>query len=85
MCVRALEPRRSDEGLRLQRDQVELSRSVLSAPVARDHCIAGLLQESMRQILAASAPCPGGTQLQIRVYAPGTTTEQNGNFNIAIF
>jgi hypothetical protein len=34
---------------------------------------------------AASAPCPGGTQLQVRVYAPGTTTEENGNFNIAIF
>lgn len=34
---------------------------------------------------AASAPCPGGTQLQVRVYAPGTTSEQNGNFNIAIF
>lgn len=30
-------------------------------------------------------PCPTASQIQIRVYAPGTTTETNGNFNIAIF
>lgn len=32
-----------------------------------------------------SAPCPAASQIQIRVYQPGTTTEANGNFNIAIF
>lgn len=32
-----------------------------------------------------AAPCPADSQIQIRVYAPGTTTEANGNFNIAIF
>lgn len=34
---------------------------------------------------AANAPCPAGTQIQVRVYQPGTTTEDDGNFNIAIF
>lgn len=32
-----------------------------------------------------AAPCPAASQIQIRVYVPGTTTEANGNFNIAIF
>ncbi len=32
-----------------------------------------------------TAPCPAASQIQIRVYQPGTTTEANGNFNIAIF
>ena len=32
-----------------------------------------------------TAPCPADSQIQIRVYQPGTTTEANGNFNIVIF
>lgn len=32
-----------------------------------------------------AAPCPSESQIQIRVYQPGTTTEANGNFNIAIY
>ncbi len=32
-----------------------------------------------------AAPCPAAPQIQIRVYTPGTTTEADGNFNIAIF
>jgi hypothetical protein len=34
---------------------------------------------------ASNPPCPAGTQIQIRVYQPGTTTEDDGNFNITIF
>jgi hypothetical protein len=30
-------------------------------------------------------PCPATSQIQIRVYMPGTTTKANGNFNIVIF
>lgn len=32
-----------------------------------------------------ASPCPPDSQLQIRVYAPGTTTAQDGNFSVAIF
>lgn len=32
-----------------------------------------------------ASPCPEASQIQVRVYSPGTTTEANGNFNIVIF
>lgn len=32
-----------------------------------------------------AAPCPSASQIQIRVYNPGTTTAADGDFNIAIF
>lgn len=31
------------------------------------------------------SPCPTTSQIQIRLYTPGTTTKADGNFNIIIF